>query len=520
MSSSTDDANVRDSLHANAVRDALSSLGFTNSQWRILQEFVLEQDSANWNLADVTDSQLKLVRTIQKRIPRFSTVLDAIEVRMSTVVRHGKKADTETLRNLMSGVNAVMTRSVNTQRLMLVLRAWSLFNRGQYVQRWPHTAEVFEQLEIPVSTSSTESETIAVSLERRKEDASGVLPSRLGSLLGNLKLEEREWIILDLRLNHNKTLKEVGDDYLDGITRERVRQLEKRALKKIRKRILRISPALLVLELHRKRLWDPWRAESTIQYAASIVTEAFRNAGWREIELNEAKQLVTVIRAIVTAEAIELVTSAPTAIYLAAALEPRLDTHPRVAEEIARRAEADRKWSYNELAEAVLRESGEPLHWREIAEQAEALDKRESFNPTSMYNALISSKDFVRSDSGTYGLASWNLETPDTYVDIIADVMHDEDQALTFGAIYQRVDMVRPIKKTSLLMSLSLHPRFYESVEGTYGLRAWLAPRHKQTLRTPRSKVEKPDSFERVVRSVERGYDVDAIVARDRQEGD
>ena len=82
--------------------------------------------------------------------------------------------------------------------------------------------------------------------------------------------------------------------------------------------------------------------------------------------------------------------------------------------------------------------------------------------------------------------------------------------------IYQEVCAVREIEKSSLVMFLDLNPRFYKSTSNTYGLRAWLPPRHKQTLLTPSYLLEDPKSFERVQKAVERGYEVDEIVNRDK----
>jgi hypothetical protein len=66
-------------------------------------------------------------------------------------------------------------------------------------------------------------------------------------------------------------------------------------------------------------------------------------------------------------------------------------------------------------------------------------------------------------------------------------------------------------------MFLEMHVRFYRSAAGSYGLRAWLAPRHQQTLLTPPGLVEAPESFERLTRASSRGYDVERIIAVDRQ---
>jgi len=64
-------------------------------------------------------------------------------------------------------------------------------------------------------------------------------------------------------------------------------------------------------------------------------------------------------------------------------------------------------------------------------------------------------------------------------------------------------------------MLLDMYPRFYKSLENTYGLRAWLAPREKQTLRTSESLVESLDSYERLVQAGQRGYDVESMIQLD-----
>jgi hypothetical protein len=135
---------------------------------------------------------------------------------------------------------------------------------------------------------------------------------------------------------------------------------------------------------------------------------------------------------------------------------------------------------------------------------------RSSFSTTGVYNALQANYDiFVRIGPGTYGLVEWGMPQVVTYPDIIASVLEQEQRPLPADAIFARVNMLRPIKKPSLLMTLDMHPRFYKSIEDTYGLRSWLSPREEQTVRTPEWLVEDPNSFVRLERAVERGYKVE-----------
>ena len=84
-----------------------------------------------------------------------------------------------------------------------------------------------------------------------------------------------------------------------------------------------------------------------------------------------------------------------------------------------------------------------------------------------------------------------------------------------YESIYHKVNEKRQIKRTSLTMLLDMYPRFYKSLENTYGLRIWLAPREKQTLRTPKWLAESLDSYERLVQAGQRGCDIASILQLD-----
>src|SRR3990172_11816925 len=103
-----------------------------------------------------------------------------------------------------------------------------------------------------------------------------------------------------------------------------------------------------------------------------------------------------------------------------------------------------------------------------------------------------------------------------SYPDIIASVFKRENQSLPVETILAKVSSVRSVKQPSLIMYLEMHPRFYKSINNTYGLRGWLPPREKQNLRTPEWLIEDSKSIERVERARQRGYDVESIIAEDK----
>jgi hypothetical protein len=232
-------------------------------------------------------------------------------------------------------------------------------------------------------------------------------------------------------------------------------------------------------------------------------------------------KLIVVIRVLVD-ESPTVAESYPKATFAACAIDPPIKAHAvlarriRLAEQQA--IELSRAWTYEELAEAVLREAGEPLHWTTIASRAESLGHRSEFFPTSLYNVLgYADETFVKVGQGTYALKEWGARKAEPYTDIVAGILRAAGRPLTLGAILNAVNQVRAIKPNSLTMLLGLNARFYESVDGEYGLRAWLPDRRRQTLRSPTWQVETSKSFERVKRAEKRGYNVEAIAERDRR---
>jgi hypothetical protein len=141
---------------------------------------------------------------------------------------------------------------------------------------------------------------------------------------------------------------------------------------------------------------------------------------------------------------------------------------------------------------------------------------RELVDSTTLYNAIVAAPEvFTRVDSGTYALAAWGMRQADPYVSIVARVLADAGRPLAVGEIRFKVNAMRPIKSGSLQMLLDLNPRFYRSINGLYGLRAWIPNRDQQNLRIPDWQVEHIDSFQRVTRAEAKGYDISAIVNRD-----
>lgn len=343
---------------------------------------------------------------------------------------------------------------------------------------------------------------------------------RLDAVVDALGVNLVSWFVLERRLgpSNEATLENVSKDV--GLTRERVRQLQQKAVQALFCNLDLLMPVLRDLD---GGLHASWLSPETREKEAALLSELANVAsrgGWSEANSDAIRSLVIAVRALVS-EHPEIAQQLPSLTFAACLLDPPVRRHELVAKNLdnweREEREQHRNWTYNELAEHVLRQAGKPLHWRTMCERAEALGRRINFSAGGFFNAVQANDAiFARVDPGTYGLTEWGLSDVENYPDIIASVLSASGQPLAAGAIYHAVSSRRPVKHSTLTMLLWMHPRFYESAEGTFGLRVWVPERSKQTLRTPRWQIEKPDSFERVKRAQERGYNVESIVENDR----
>lgn len=342
---------------------------------------------------------------------------------------------------------------------------------------------------------------------------------QVGAILDRLSLRQNGWEVLAHRFGFEQrpTLEAVAEHL--GVTRARVQQIEQRTFKKLHSGMSNVVETLQPLEDEVILSWRKVKQSGSAGEAIAVLQSLYTEAEHK----NQADSIIRLLHCLRAAAYIQQSCAEghlPHLTYIACALPPTITKHPRVGKEEDERTrqkwEADREWKYAELAEFVLQEEGKPLHYMTIAERAEELGKRSHFSTKVIHSVLYSGTDkFAYVDQGTYGLTAWGLVSVNAYTDIIADALKQSRRPLSFGDLLQHVSTERSIKPQTFQMTLDLHPRFYQSKQEQYGLRAWLPPREKQTLRTPDWLVETSASYERVTRAAERGYDIAAIVASD-----
>jgi hypothetical protein len=334
----------------------------------------------------------------------------------------------------------------------------------------------------------------------------------LAQIYNKLRFDPRLWQVLEMRVDKLITLEDIGKSF--GITRERVRQIERRAWVQFTNHSITVTPLLDLLERNIQL-----RSAGKNELISNILGVLHENQ--YVANETEVQKLILLTRALVFLDP-EINRKSfverrwPRFSYLTCKLKPPVVRHYRTANAVKREKKRNKKITYKEMAFQILTSEGAPLHWSEIAKRAYHLRHRESFNSTALYNALVNfPKLFVRVNPGTYALVEWGYNQVDTYADIIALIMKSFKKALSAEAIYHKVNEIRPVKQATLTMSLEMHPRFYKSLEKTYGLRVWLPPREKQTLRTPEWLVEDSTSYKRLEQASQRGYNINSMIQVD-----
>lgn len=118
----------------------------------------------------------------------------------------------------------------------------------------------------------------------------------------------------------------------------------------------------------------------------------------------------------------------------------------------------------------ILAENGKPMHFSDIAKAIKGSDfKRKDVTTQAIHNELIKDKRFVLIGRGIYALDNWGFSRG-TVADIIADVLKKADGPLHRDEIVKRVLKSRQVKETTILLNLQSKPQFKRVAKATYTL--------------------------------------------------
>jgi predicted Zn-ribbon and HTH transcriptional regulator len=116
----------------------------------------------------------------------------------------------------------------------------------------------------------------------------------------------------------------------------------------------------------------------------------------------------------------------------------------------------------------ILTEAGKPMHFSEIADSIkDSSFKRKDVTTQAIHNELIKDGRFVLIGRGIYALDSWGFSRG-TVADIIADVLKDSKEPLHRDEIVKRVLKSRQVKETTILLNLQSKAQFKRVAKATY----------------------------------------------------
>ena len=118
----------------------------------------------------------------------------------------------------------------------------------------------------------------------------------------------------------------------------------------------------------------------------------------------------------------------------------------------------------------ILADNGKPMHFSEIAKNIKKSDfKRKDVTTQAIHNELIKDKRFVLIGRGIYALDNWGY-SKGTVADIIADVLQKAEEPLHRDEIVKRVLKKRQVKETTILLNLQSKSQFKRVSKATYTL--------------------------------------------------
>lgn len=118
----------------------------------------------------------------------------------------------------------------------------------------------------------------------------------------------------------------------------------------------------------------------------------------------------------------------------------------------------------------ILKEQGKHMHFNEIADAIKGSEfKRKDVTTQAIHNELIKDSRFVLIGRGIYALKEWGYKKG-TVADIISEVLREAGEPLHRDEIVKRVLKSRFVKETTILLNLQGKPQFKRVAKATYTL--------------------------------------------------
>lgn len=326
-------------------------------------------------------------------------------------------------------------------------------------------------------------------------------------ILGTID-REREREIISRRyglFDRKETLEQIGE--LLGITRERVRQLEKAVMARLKAlsdaselphikevqtvlleqiesmgKVARVSDLSAKLTKENTRI-DQARVSFLATLSPKIATVDendyfYHSAGIAaEHEEKQIKELTTK-----TIDAIKKIGEPASAEQVAEQAKINDPKHAAALASTSKQlATLNGKWglvkwptvnpkNIRDKIYVILQETGKHMHFNEIAEAIKGSSfKRKDVTTQAIHNELIKDKRFVLIGRGIYALKEWGY-SKGTVADIITEVLKKANEPLHRDEIVKQVLKSRHVKETTILLNLQGKTQFKRVAKATYAL--------------------------------------------------
>ncbi len=325
-------------------------------------------------------------------------------------------------------------------------------------------------------------------------------------VLGTIE-RDREREIISRRFglfDRRETLEQIGE--LLGITRERVRQLEKAVLAKLKAtanqnlphiqevqsvfvdQLKQMGNVARVSDLANKLTKDNSRIDQArVSFLArlspklAVIDENdFFNHAVGVGNVHGEKQIRDQVNNII--EAIKKIGKPVSIDEIAESVKDNDVRHVQALASISKQiATLNGRWglvkwpmvnpkNIRDKIYVILHDSGKPMHFNEIAKAIkDSSFRRKDVTTQAIHNELIKDKRFVLIGRGIYALKEWGYEKG-TVADIIAKVLKKAGEPLHRDEIVKRVLKSRHVKETTILLNLQGKQQFKRVAKATYSL--------------------------------------------------
>ena len=343
--------------------------------------------------------------------------------------------------------------------------------------------------------------------EKQAPAEKGFFSQALNTVIGDLPVRSQEIIFSRYGINGDAalTLEEIGGKYT--ITRERVRQVIREALKKVKEKnnhpeFVKVKETVVLAIaknsgiISRKKLLKVLGQENLAEQAAvrfflecigqikshEVKGELSLSYSLSDFDIEKWRKTKNATMSVLRKEKKPL-TADELFQFAVGELENDLSKdhfvfHLEISQEIKQNNFG--KWGAikwkeispkgtREKAYLILKEATSPLHFKEIAQRIDKhrLNKKRT-HPQTVHNELIKDGNFVLVGRGIYALSEWGYQKG-TVKDVIREIILKSPKPLNRDEILKKVLEIRQVKKSTIVINLNNF--FSKSKEGFYGLK-------------------------------------------------